>query len=139
MYKWWRFQRYLICPKRLKIKISIRLDDAQVTREDVVKKHLSVRNCSNIKTAAFNLNYLPLNVFRFTLVTNLIFRIIFVYSFTLNFFILLFPTFCNKLILPDTDMINGGFRDVLGVENVWNGALHLHTRSKFPFRVFGPS
>ena len=26
MYEWWRFQRYLIYPKRLKIKISIRLD-----------------------------------------------------------------------------------------------------------------
>ena len=23
MYEWWRFQRYLICPKRLKIRIRI--------------------------------------------------------------------------------------------------------------------
>ena len=26
IYEWWRFQRYLICLKRLKIKISIRVD-----------------------------------------------------------------------------------------------------------------
>ena len=100
MYEWWRFQQYLIYPKRLKIKISIRLDhtyrgNTQGSRE----KKLSARNCSNIKTAASNLNYLLLNVFRFTSVINLIFRIIFVYSFTLDFSILLFPSFCNKFIL----------------------------------------
>ena len=99
MYEWWRFQRYLICPKMLKIKISILLDHTEATRKEDVKKNLSARNCSNIKTAASNLNYISLHVFHFTLVTNLIFRINFVYSFTLNFFILLFPTFCNKLIL----------------------------------------
>ena len=75
MYEWWRFQRYLICPKRLKIKISIRLDHTEATRKEGEKQNFSARNCSNIKTAAFNLNYLPSNVFRFTLVTNLIFRI----------------------------------------------------------------
>ena len=64
-----------------------------------LKRELSARNCSNIKTAASHQNYLLLNVFRFTPVINLILRIIFVYSFTLNFLILLFPTFCNILIL----------------------------------------
>ena len=103
MYEWWRFQRYLICPKRLKIKISIRLDHTYWSNtQGSCKTNLSARNCSNIKTAASNLNDLLLNVFRFTSVINLIFRIIFVYSFTLNFSILLFPTFCNKWILSLT-------------------------------------
>ena len=78
---------------------SIRLDHNEVKRKKVVKKKLSARNCSNIKTAASNLDNLLLNVFRFTSVINPILRFIFVYSFTLNFLILLFPTFCNKLIL----------------------------------------
>ena len=79
---------------------SIRLDHTEAKRKEVVKKqNLSARNCSNIKTAAFHQNYLLLNVFRFTPVINLILKIIFVYSFTLNFLILLFPTFCNRLIL----------------------------------------
>ena len=38
-------------------------------------------------------------MFHLTSVIKLILRIIFVYSFTLNFLILLFPIFCNKLIL----------------------------------------
>ena len=80
MYEWWRFQRYLICPKRLKIKMSICLDHNEATRKEVVKeKNLSARNCSNIKTAASDLKYVSLNVFHLTLVTNLICTIIFVY------------------------------------------------------------
>ena len=76
MYEWWRFHDISFALKGWKLK-----------------------ECSNIKTAASNLNYLLLNVFRFAPVINLILRIISVYSFTLNFLILLFPTFCNKLIL----------------------------------------
>ena len=100
MYEWWRFQRYLICPKKLKIKISIRLDHTyRSNTQGSLKKNLWAWNCSNIKTAASNLNNLLLNVFRVTSVINLIFKIIFVHRFTLNFSILLFLTFCNKLNL----------------------------------------
>ena len=42
MYEWWQFQRYLICPKRLKIKVSIRLEHAEATRKEGKK----ARTCS---------------------------------------------------------------------------------------------
>ena len=74
------------------MKIRIRMEKKFITSETNNLPTNLLQNCSD-------LNYLLLNVFRFTPVINLILRIIFVYSFTLNFLILLFPTFCNKLIL----------------------------------------
>ena len=74
------------------MKIRIRIEKKFITSE-------SNNLPTNLLQNSSNLNYLLLNAFRFTPVINLILRIIFVYSFTLNFLILLFPTFCNKLML----------------------------------------
>ena len=78
-----------------RLKIRIRIEKKFITSET---NNLPI----NLLQNSSNLNYLLLNVFCFTPVVNLILRIIFVYSFTLNFLILLFPTFCNKWILSLT-------------------------------------
>ena len=77
------------------LKIRIRIEKKCITSE-------TNNFPTNLLQNSSNLNYLLLNVFRFTPVINLILRIIFVYSFTPNFLILLFPTFCNKWILSLT-------------------------------------
>ena len=78
-YEWWRFQRYLICFKMLKMRVSI--ENIFYCPAAIQKRWLSIK-----------IIFL-LNVFRFMLIINLIYTIIFVYCFTLNFFSFPFPDF----------------------------------------------
>ena len=100
------------CEKTFYTRSDIKIQYSQCTNDDDSNDISFSLECWKLKNVLkrillkrlkiINLNYLLLNVFRFTLVINLIFGNIFIYSFTVNFLILLFPTFCNKLILSLT-------------------------------------